>query len=311
MSSLKIYFKSHNPLNDTINNADLDRSHLPIFYANNCNLYVSQNVFDSNWQLATGRGAIGSTWTYIDPCNTTNNSPDNSPDIGLLPLFTCAYVTYATINGGDDPNGVHKIALPPTTPFTMESTSFIQSTTEVAGTPVGTFTGLQLLQLSNLTGNNVLIGSYTQFGTYDNPQQFTNMTAVINQIINQSSSLGMIPFILLVNFNTTPQTMRNTITSAFPSLKFYPTSQSNTQTIFNNTTTITISNQYMIITNNCNINVDNIIPPLTPQHYNVSEPGALIISVENIVGGKTSNNSSRSISDFRLKPNPVVPIISL
>lgn len=305
MSSLKIYFKSHNTENDTLLTSDVDRSHLPIFYANNCDIYVTQSVWDAN----TGNLGIdiGSSWSFIDPCVAASLDDSNRPDIGLLPMFNCGYCCYFI--GSDDVNGVHKIGLPPTTELSLTKVDFVSVESEAPATPINEKTGLHYVQLNTPSGQNILVANYSQAGELGNTQQFVNMLYIISQLITLSSSGGGLPFILLVSIKATASEMRSSVTSNFPMLSVFPNYPLITDTNLTSSTSLSVQNNYMIITNSLNIGV-KVVPPITPVKYNAVEFGALIVTVNNIPTS-TSFTSNQSLVNFNTKPELVTLSLDL
>lgn len=301
MSNLKIYYKCHDELNQTPTGADWDRSHLPVFYAKDCHIYVSQNVVDANWNYLTNKD-LTATWTYIDPGVI---DPDYIPsEISLLPSFCCSYACYrdSLPNTG---RGVHKMGIPTDSPLTLTALGYNPVTTEAPGTTNNYRTGLHWSIFKTPSGLSILICNYTQRGDVGS-QNLINATEIVKFAKMLSINNGGIPYVIMCEYRTQPysENIVATLKHDHPELIISPQGP-------NFITRVTdfvpgrldITNQCLILSSTP-ITIKSI-PPMTPCPYVKYENSAIIVELTNINIGSVGGLTSNSEAFFNVKPNGI------
>lgn len=296
--SIKIYYKIHNIQNIDAT-SDWDRSHLPIFYAKNCDIYTSAFSYDTNPDITKNNG---DTWTFIDPSTCLPSAPLAS-SINLLTSFTCSYACIAPEAFTDaETSLVGKIGMRPDTVLNIVEHGFFTDPIQATGTPTGNKCGCHYTYLQSSIGQSFVYGHYEQLGNAVE-LQLTLATQQVKRIAEYAASKNA-PFVIIIKSNSNIVALANELKSELPQYFRYPKNLIYTNVSQSSPTLLTASNNIAIVTAGIDIDIENI-PPQTPIVYAHDEQNALILTLKNIQKATHTEAVGTSVQNFNLEPKTV------
>lgn len=300
--NVKIYYKVHNIQNIIPDVSDCDRSHLPVFYGKECDIYTSGLSWDphpSNPVLKTN----GEIYTFIDPAAVVSSAPEQS-EIGLLPSFNASYAVISASTSDTVASLVTKVGFTPDTTLDMIAHGFNPEAVSVFPLPNGGKVGLHYVHIKLNSGQDFVYGHYEQLGDPTEPQKFNIITA-ISQIRAYAESVKA-PFIFIVNSAYPISSLIPTIVGSFPlSFGVYPRNRMITNCLLTDSTTLAIQNKYLVVANGIDVDIE-IIPPLNSVKYNKQEQNAIIVTLKNLKIGEGTTSNATAVKNFLLQPRNMI-----
>lgn len=296
---LKLMFKTFpkdTTQSDTSSFGSVARDYSSLFFGEKCDIFIMQNGRMSPGSGGNQSPVVGTKTRRFDSTQTPTGVPVNFLNYSWLPPYFFEAIRTETNNT----NGqylIDKFSLPPSFPFKIIDSAWFSVTTE--GThPVGVFTGLHAMILDNGSGQNIVIGSYVQFGNAGSAQNRTNFTEIINKMLIYS---GNYPFILCSNLELTTSNVKTAFNNSngVSNCNLVYGDSPFLSNIFMTGNNQTLEPHIFFVTKGLSINVELVPLPSFKNSSSVIEYPATIISLTNfIVQDRNIPYYANAISNF-------------